>query len=79
MTYTNTDRTAAHAMVDRVNEAFATGATVKVNGRTVKSWSSTPAQVWANGSVSVDVETKQGRAGGTQWAKVGQSMTVETV
>lgn len=74
-TFTNTDRDAAQDMADRVNDAYSNGWTVQVNGRTVKSWG-TPAQVWNNGSMSVDVETKNGRvnANGT-WVKVDQSAT----
>jgi hypothetical protein len=77
-TFTNTDRDAAQDMADRVNDAVANGWTVEVNGRKVKSWTAEAAKVWGNGSVSVDVRTREGRVNACGvWAKVGQSMTVE--
>lgn len=79
--YTNTDLGTAQAVANRINQAFAIGYTVIVNGtHEVASWTGTPSEaawVWGNGSLSVDVKTKNGRRITQVWAKVGQQITVE--
>lgn len=78
-TFTNTDRTAAEALAQRVNAAVFAGQRVTVDGREV--WSrfdtSTPAQVWANGTLSFYVRGRSARAQGEVWVKSGQSVSVE--
>jgi hypothetical protein len=77
-TFTNTDRTAAQEMADRVNAAVAAGQQVQVAGRKVRAFHTEAAQVWNNGSVSIDVETRDGRRVNScgVWAKVGSTVTV---
>jgi hypothetical protein len=69
----------AEALAHLVNAAYRAGSAVEINGREVKapSWTARPAEVWANGSVSVDVAPRtRGAHSGHVWVKRGQSATV---
>lgn len=62
----------------QINEAYAAGKTVTVNGNRVKSWGKTPAKVWGTGSMSVDIPTKRGNKTTPIWYKPGQVLpTIE--
>lgn len=60
-----------------VNEAFAAGRTVVVNGTEAWARFGNPANSWGNGSVSWTsrATTRQG-ASRTNWAKAGTTVTV---
>lgn len=62
---------------DFVNEAFAAGKTVTVNGTEVWTRWGSPSSSWGNGSFSWDTRatTRQG-ATRTRWAKAGTTVRV---
>lgn len=60
------------AIADEFNARFAAGEDLVVNGRQVKSWYGKPAQVWGNGSLSIDVKTRKGNNVTQIWFKQGQ-------
>jgi hypothetical protein len=64
-------------IADHINQTVASGGVVTFKGRTVVApFGSTPATVWQNGSLSVQVRAKGGRPGSFNlvWVKVGQPM-----
>lgn len=72
-------RVTAAEVVTVINDAMASGATVRVNGREVWSrWTRNRcAEKWGNGSASVTVRGRKAGTEGTVWVKAGQTVTVE--
>lgn len=69
----------ADDLAQRINDAHRAGLVVHVNGRKVRTYvpsSGTPANVFANGTLSVTVEGRTARVG-TIYAKVGQSIAIQ--
>lgn len=76
-TYTLNGPNVADDVVELINQAYAEGREVKVDGRPVRSWTKRPAGIWGNGTMSVDVRTKSGNKVTQVWFKPGQDITVE--
>lgn len=60
-----------HDIADEFNARFAAGEALTVAGRPVRSWTQKPAQVWGNGSLSIDVKTRKGNNVTQIWFKQG--------
>lgn len=73
--------TAADAvtLADTLNQNYADGATVTVNGVQLWTRHGAVAFSWQNGSVSFGSRAKNGRSVRTHWIKPGQTVTVTTV
>lgn len=53
-----------------INAAYAEGRKITVDGREVYTWPGrVPAQIWSNGTLSVDVHTKHGNSVTQIWFK----------
>ena len=68
-----------HEIADEVNARFAAGEALVVNGRQVQSWYGKPAQVWNNGTLSVEVKSRSGVGRKTThvWIKQGQTFVLD--
>lgn len=79
-TVTNNNTTTTPVAIERlVNEAYAAGRKVTVNGHEVYNpWRLDPASAWGTGSVGIDVRTKARTTGKyrTIYVKQGQSATI---
>lgn len=71
--------THSQVWADALNERFASGERVEVQGRVVTSkWFGKPATAWQNGSLSVTVEGRRKGTEGTVWVKSGETFTVSS-
>lgn len=77
-TVTNNTTTTPQAIERLVNEAYAAGHKVTVNGHEVYNPWIAPASAWGTGSVGIDVRTKARTPGKhrTIYVKQGQSATI---
>lgn len=64
-----TQTTNFRAVANQINAAYAAGDKVVVNGETVRTWHRNPASIWRNGSLSVDVRTRNGSGVRQLWWK----------